>query len=301
MKKAFASILIMVFCVGISSWAVAVEPDEKAMRYEDVWIYGDYAFTVKDGQATIVSSNHGGDSPDWDDEEYGIPDRPGKRDAAATFPHVVDGVSRMVVPDTSDGYPVVAIDDYGLNGSAWGDIVLPEGLISIGERAFCRCYRADTITVPASVTFIGDEAFTDECSAMLRVTEGSYAAQYAQENGIPYTYDMEYKVFNSGGWWYTLADGEATICRYDGEVDYDDDWNAVPVDLVIPDQLDGHPVTAIEQLMAPFDPLHDPLKLSHLASATIPVSVVKIEGNPFTGGTWSCFSRINVGSDNPTF
>ena len=307
MRKMLSLILILTICALASPPAIAGEPEEKAMWYQNTWIYGDYAFTVENGQATIVYTNYG-DGPSWDDEEEreGLSDRPGKEDESAAFPHFVDGVRRMTVPATLCGYPVVAVDDYAFGQSAWGDIVLPEGLSSIGRRAFCMCYGANAITVPASVTFIGEEAFTDECAAMLRVTEGSYAAQYAEENDIPYTYDMEYKVFRSGDWEYTLTGGAATIYRYNGEPDYDDDWNVIPVDLVIPDHLDGHPVTAIKHLVAPFEELHEPYKLAHLTSATIPAGVMEIQGNPFAGSTGSSFGgsifvRIGVAPDNPVY
>lgn len=83
------------------------------------------------------------------------------------------------------------------------------------------CRDTLSITVRESVTFIGQNAFDDECPATLRVIEGSYAARYAEENGVPYTYDPEYKVFESGNWLYTLADVAATILGYDAYDDID--------------------------------------------------------------------------------
>ena len=43
------------------------------------------------------------------------------------------------------------------------------------------------VTIPDSVTEIGEEAFTGCGELVLRITEGSCAEEYAQENGIPYS------------------------------------------------------------------------------------------------------------------
>jgi hypothetical protein len=220
---------------------------------KEVFYYGDYAYILADGQATIVDSNGGGGfdtGPPWDEEEK-LADRPGRSDASACRPTSAgkDGVWRIVVPAAIDGHPVVAIDAGGLCEGVWGDVVLPEGLTGIGEYAFYKCTEAFAITIPASVTFIGETAFM-MCPATLRVTTGSYAAQYARDNGIPYTYDMEYTVFKSGDWLFTLTDGIAAVYGFEHDFDYDDDWNIIgdPIDLVFPEQLDGYPVAPVKSL-----------------------------------------------------
>ncbi len=65
-------------------------------------------------------------------------------------------------------------------------VIIPEGITSIGEDAFSNCPILLTVTVPESVTLIGDGAFSD-CEYLTFICkEGSYAANYADENGIPH-------------------------------------------------------------------------------------------------------------------
>ena len=65
------------------------------------------------------------------------------------------------------------------------NISLPQSLTSIGVWAFSSCYALTRLTIPDSVTSIGDEAF-DCCSDLLLIVgRNTYAAQYAEENGIP--------------------------------------------------------------------------------------------------------------------
>ena len=165
----------------------------------DIYYYGDYAYTLADGQAIIVGVYNGNGLDErgyWYDED-GEVDRPGMEDESARFPESIggDGVWRTVVPTALDGYPVVAIDSFGLM-SVRGDIVLPKSLTSIGASAFHFCYEAFAITVPASVTSIGDRALErmnpfENGEFHLSVSEGSYAEQYAQENEISYVYVAE--------------------------------------------------------------------------------------------------------------
>ena len=65
-------------------------------------------------------------------------------------------------------------------------VVLPEGLERIGAYAF-ECTSLQSIEIPASVTEIGDDAFCllNEDFVIIG-TPGSYAEQYAAEQGIPF-------------------------------------------------------------------------------------------------------------------
>ena len=65
-----------------------------------------------------------------------------------------------------------------------GDVVIPDGVTSIGGWAFFRNGLAD-ISIPASVTNIGEKAF-DGCPKLtIHAPAGSCAEQYAKENNIP--------------------------------------------------------------------------------------------------------------------
>ena len=293
MKKLLSLILITAVCVGVCTEATTGAADKREIFY-----YGDYGYMLEDGQAIIVACSGGQCGPSWDDEEDGF-DRPGLDDASARFPQSADadGAWRYVVPATLEGYPVVGVAS--LSEGVTGNIILPEGITTIGGYAFYNCGLI-AVTVPASVTVIGDYAFTDHSYATFRVTEGSYAEQYAQENGIPYTYDMDFTVFQGGCWLYTLADGVATICGYERFHEYDDDGNniTVPIDLAFPDQLDGYPVAPVKYL---------PLRwfsVNRLDSVIIPASVTEITGTPFPDAYSphnSDIARFIVAPGNPTY
>ena len=55
-----------------------------------------------------------------------------------------------------------------LNGVLLTDLVIPEGVTSIGNAAFSGCKSLTSVTIPSSVTSIGDDAFYN-CSGLTRV------------------------------------------------------------------------------------------------------------------------------------
>ncbi len=65
------------------------------------------------------------------------------------------------------------------------ELTLPESLTSIAKEAFVGSYIKE-LTIQAAVTEIGENAFPDSMS--LHVHAGSYAEEYAKENGL--TYDI---------------------------------------------------------------------------------------------------------------
>ena len=58
----------------------------------------------------------------------------------------------------------------------------------IGEEAFYSCDSLGSVTIPASVTEIGENAFLSCNALILTVEQGSYAHEYAETYDIPYTY-----------------------------------------------------------------------------------------------------------------
>ncbi len=61
-------------------------------------------------------------------------------------------------------------------------IYLNEGLISIGKRAFAKSIQIKAVSVPDTVSYIGDDAFPHSQNLMIYGSSGSYAYMWAQEN-----------------------------------------------------------------------------------------------------------------------
>ena len=67
-------------------------------------------------------------------------------------------------------------------------ITIPDSVTSIGDEAFSDCTSLTSITIPDSVTSIGDRAFYGCYSLTVTVGRDSYAAQYCKDNGLKYQY-----------------------------------------------------------------------------------------------------------------
>lgn len=65
-------------------------------------------------------------------------------------------------------------------------VVIEEGCESIAQYAFGDCPNLTSVVIPASVTEIGNKIVDKSPNAVLTVQPGSYAEQYAIDNGIAY-------------------------------------------------------------------------------------------------------------------
>ena len=112
------------------------------------------------------------------------------------------------------------------------EVVLPESLTTIGKRAFANS-SLKKITIPASVIAIGDEAFVNCEGLEIEVYENSCAENWCIANRIPF----QLICTATPGLTYMLdSEGNATITGGPAEAIHN---------LVIPAEIDGHPVTRI--------------------------------------------------------
>ncbi len=64
-------------------------------------------------------------------------------------------------------------------------LTLPQGLRSIGHSAFRGCNALEQLCLPDSLCFIHPNAFDTGSKITIHASEGSYAAQFAREHGLP--------------------------------------------------------------------------------------------------------------------
>lgn len=160
-------------------------------------------------------------------------------DGTATINKYIGNAKALTVPTELDGHIVTRIGGSAFVGCySLDSITLPDSLTSIGDSAFDSFISS--VIIPASVTSIGDWAFFNNRYLTLTIPKGSYVEQYALSKAIPYVYSEESDnpatPTAPSEYSYTLNDdGTATITGYTGSETM----------LTVPKELDGHRVTAI--------------------------------------------------------
>ena len=97
-------------------------------------------------------------------------------------PTIVHSARKLVLPAG-----LIEIQDEAFEGSiGFGEVVIPDGAESIGSKAFSGCGRLTLIHIPDTVAEIASDAFLDSSNVVIFCDAGSYAAQYAHTNHIPY-------------------------------------------------------------------------------------------------------------------
>lgn len=70
-----------------------------------------------------------------------------------------------------------------VNGS-FQTVKIPDGVQTIGIRAFAGCENLERIIIPDSVETIAPDAFEGVDFLVVYCSAGSYAQQYAREHGL---------------------------------------------------------------------------------------------------------------------
>jgi len=262
---------------------------------------GAYTYTLAEGQATILQGNP-------DAIELEIPTQLDGYPVAGVAAGAFLDCPNLGYIEAEEGHPVYASVDgvlFDANRRMLAAYppsrreelyIIPEDTQRIDSHAFSGASNLIVVIVPDSIVSIGEHAFADCGNLILLTSQNAYAAQYAQENALrhaltaadsPLTEDMltddfpEVSLITSGEYVYALAQGQAIITQYTGDA----------TDLLIPQQLDGYPVTQIEGGAFAGN--------QSLIEAYIPQSVTAVNGGAFA----SCgnLQRINVQRENPVF
>ena len=81
------------------------------------------------------------------------------------------------------------IEDEAFEGSAVETVVFPDGLLSIGSRAFGNAYFLTDVYIPDTTTYIADSAFFVTPNLTIHGLDGSYAMDWANSHKISFVVD----------------------------------------------------------------------------------------------------------------
>lgn len=106
----------------------------------------------------------------------------------ATLTGYTGNEENIVIPASVDGYRVTAIADGAFENSQIKNVIISDGVTSIGWFAFNGCTSLRSVTIPSSVTSIGYLAFGEGLETLtVYCHSGSFALAYAQSYGLTYT------------------------------------------------------------------------------------------------------------------
>ncbi len=186
-------IAIFIICSGV---ALAEEPQEIIITEEPV--ASDIENTTEPALAEepTVTEPVSTAMPELEEEaSKDIVAKPTKISGEFEYSQSADSVSitaykgkskKVSIPEKIDGIPVDSIADCAFQNSNIVEVVLPEKIRSIGNKAFRGCEELSYINLPGSIANIGEDAFEDCHSLLAFVSEYSFAYGYCMQQNIQY-------------------------------------------------------------------------------------------------------------------
>ena len=179
----------------------------------------------------------------------------------------------LVIPSEIDGYVVSEIGYAAFNGADFTSVTIPNTVTLIGDSAFSSCQNLESIIVPSSVMTINKGAFK-YCSELSEITLPEHEIQISQDafdNTAYFENDENWK----DGWLYIGNHAICNIFKYkivEGNNIEIVDCHFSEGDIVIPSKIGEYTVTKIgSELFYNTD----------ITSVTIPNTVVEIGASAF--------------------
>jgi len=207
----------------------------------------EYAYTVTDGNATIIAYL----GPNGD----------------------------VTIPSTLGGYPVIAINASSFqNNVGITSIIIPDSVTTIGDNAFQGCVALTSVTIGQGVTSIGLNAFAN-CTSLISMnfhgltaptvgsdwingTNASIVGHALRSSSFPAPgssfNELLMGSYIANDYVYVIGSGQVTITGYVG----------AGGDIIIPSTIGGYPVTVINNNAFRY--------LTHITSVVIPDGIVTI-------------------------
>ena len=124
--------------------------------------------------------------------------------------------TNIAIPSVYNNLPVTRIGDYAFDYYSLTDITIPSSVTSIGDCAFARCYSLTNITISSSVTSIGESAFYD-CDSLTGITIPSSVTTIG-DWAFEYCYSLTTVIFEEnsqltiiGDWAFSSCDNLTSI------------------------------------------------------------------------------------------
>jgi len=127
-------------------------------------------------------------------------------------------LTEIILPKIWKGQPVIELYETFTDNGSIKSVVIPEGVVSIGDRAFADCAALEEVTIPNGVEAIGESAFFG-CKALTEVnipdgvrSIGEGAFEGCDELEAVYITDSVEEI---GDWAFTGCESVEIVCPED--------------------------------------------------------------------------------------